>query len=188
MTNKPKMNQSIAHRTKHRNSAMVIFAALVVGFATTDAAENATSIPPTEISQMNSSTVTIHVGTKTFTARLEDNATARAFQSSFPLKVRMTELNGNEKYFRLSEDLPTNASNPGTILGGDLMIYGQNTLVLFYKSFPTSYSYTRLGRIDDPAGLPAALGSGDVTVTFKGTNGTRAMDLRESNQLTGEPP
>jgi hypothetical protein len=49
------------------------------------------------------------------------------------MTVKMTELNGNEKYFRFSSKLPTNASNPGMIKVGDLMIYGQDTLVLFYK-------------------------------------------------------
>jgi hypothetical protein len=78
----------------------------------------------------------------------------------------MTELNGNEKYFTLSNSLPTNASKPSSIQTGDLMLYGSNTLVLFYKTFSTSYSYTKLGRVDDPAGLAAALGSGNVTVTF----------------------
>ena len=78
----------------------------------------------------------------------------------------MTELNGNEKYARLSENLPTKASNPGTIQTGDLMIYGSKTLVLFYKTFPTSYEYTRLGRVKDATGLAEAVGSAAVTVTF----------------------
>ena len=124
---------------------------------------------PRESNAENRNNVKIQVkaGNKTFTATLEDNATARAFQTKLPATVQMTELNGNEKYFRFPADLPTNASNPRTIRAGDLMVYGGNTLVLFYKTFPTSYSYTRLGRIDDPAGLATALGAGDVKVTYE---------------------
>ncbi len=109
----------------------------------------------------------IKVGTNTFTATLLDNATAAAFKSMLPLTLNMTELNGNEKYFNLSTNLPANASNPGTIQSGDLMLYGDNTLVLFYQSFSTSYNYTRLGRINDTEALAAALGSGNVTVIFE---------------------
>ena len=109
----------------------------------------------------------IKIGSKTFPATLDDNATATAFKSLLPVTVNMVDLNGNEKYFDLSGNLPTNASNPRMIQSGDLMIYGSNTLVLFYKTFPTSYSYTRLGRINDPEGLAAAVGSGNVTVTYE---------------------
>jgi len=83
------------------------------------------------------------------------------------MTVNMVELNRNEKYVDLSRDLPTNASSPGTIQTGNLMLYGSNTLVLFYKTFSTSYSYTKLGRIDDATGLADAIGSGNVTVTFE---------------------
>lgn len=109
----------------------------------------------------------IQVGGNTFTATLHENATVTAFKSLLPMTVHMMELNGNEKYADLSRRLPADASNPGNIQAGDLMVYGSATLVLFYKTFSTSYSYTKLGRIDDVAGLVAALGSGKVTVTFK---------------------
>jgi len=102
-----------------------------------------------------------------FTATLYDNQAATAFKSRLPMSVNMIELNGNEKYVDLPQSLPASASNPETIQNGDLMLYGSVTVVLFYKTFSTSYSYTRLGRIDDITGLVAALGSGNVSVSFE---------------------
>lgn len=113
-----------------------------------------------------SNQLTITVGIASFTATFADNATAAAFKSRLPLTLNMSELNGNEKYFYLPESLPAAASNPGTIQAGDLMLYGSDCLVLFYETFRTSYSYTRIGRIDNPSGLAAALGRGSVSVTF----------------------
>ena len=111
--------------------------------------------------------IEILVGGKAFTAVLNDNEAARALVEKLPMTLNMDELNGNEKYYYLDSALPTNASVPSGIHTGDLMLYGSSCLVLFYKSFPTSYSYTPLGRIDDPDGLAAALGSGSVQVTFQ---------------------
>ncbi len=110
--------------------------------------------------------IAITVGTKEFTATPESNATAAAFLKKLPLTVRMNELNGNEKYCGWPEKLPVNASDPGKIRSGELMLYGDSTVVLFYEDFVGSYSYTRLGRINDPTGLKAALGSGNPEVTF----------------------
>ena len=111
-------------------------------------------------------TIKIKVNSQIFTATLLDNTTAKAFKELLPMTIQMTELNGNEKYYDLSKSLPTNAANPGSIKNGDLMLYGSKTLVLFYKTFPTSYSYTKLGSIDDTAGLQKALGAGNVSVTI----------------------
>lgn len=120
----------------------------------------------TENTDNMSDTVIIKIGDKEFTATLLDNPTASAFKAMLPLTINMTELNGNEKYFRLSKNLPTNESNPGTIKSGDLMLYGSNTFVLFYESFSTSYSYTKLGIINNPSGLATALGGGNVQVSI----------------------
>jgi hypothetical protein len=120
-----------------------------------------------DIQNADSMKLKISVGTHVFTATLDNNATAKQFKARLPMTIKMKELNGNEKYFDLPDHLPSNASNPGTIQTGDLMLYGDNTLVLFYKTFSTSYNYTRLGRIDDPSRLAAALSSGNVTVTYE---------------------
>lgn len=109
----------------------------------------------------------ITIGSRTFTATLLANPTVTAFTARLPMTVTMSELNGNEKLYNFSNSLPANASNPRTIATGDLMLYGSTTLVLFYESFSTSYSYTRLGKIDNPSGLAAAVGSGSVSVRYE---------------------
>lgn len=120
-----------------------------------------------DTSSTDSAKLKLTVGSNTFTATLYNNATVTAFKTKLPLTINMAELNGNEKYFDLPTNLPANASNTATIQTGDLMLYGSNTLVLFYKSFSTSYMYTRIARIDNPSGLAAALGSGNITVKYE---------------------
>ena len=109
----------------------------------------------------------IIIGKNVFNATAYENESTTALKKYLPMTINMKELNGNEKYFDLPDNLPANASNPGTIQAGDLMLYGSNTLVLFYKSFSTSYSYTPIGRIDDVIGLATALGSVNVTGRFE---------------------
>jgi hypothetical protein len=120
-----------------------------------------------QTSELMKDTIKIIIGRNNFTAILESNAAANEFKKMLPLTINMQDLNSNEKFFDFSDNLPSNASNPRTINSGDLMLWGSNTLVLFYKTFNTSYSYTRLGKIENPNGLIQALGSGNVTVTFE---------------------
>lgn len=114
-----------------------------------------------------STPIKITVGSAVFTATLNDNAAANAFKNLLPLTIDMSELNGNEKFYYLDDSLPTEATNVGAIQSGDLMVYGDKCVVLFYETFKTSYRYTSLGRINDPAGLEKALGTKNVVVKFE---------------------
>lgn len=117
--------------------------------------------------QMNSTKIRIKINSQSFMATLLDNNTTAAFRKMLPLTISMSDLNGDEKYGELSYSLPTNASNPGTIQKGDLMLFGSKTLVLFYKTRSTSYSYTKLGTVDDVTGLARALEAENVEVTME---------------------
>lgn len=106
------------------------------------------------------------VGEQRFAVALADTEAAHRFAALLPLTLDMAELNGNEKHGELPKALPTSASRPGTIRAGDLLLYGSTTVVVFYQTFDSAYSYTRLGRVDDPAGLAQALGRQGVRVAF----------------------
>lgn len=123
-------------------------------------------LPEQNMTNSNSK-IWIKVGEKTFTATLFDSPTTKAFKALLPLTINMNELNSNEKYADLSKSLPIKPSVPAAIQSGDLMLYNSRTLVLFYKGFSTSYSYTKIGKIDDVNDLVAALGTDDVKVSFE---------------------
>lgn len=109
----------------------------------------------------------VTVNGASFTATLEANATAQAFAERLPQTLTMSELNGNEKYSYLDESLPAAASRPATIHAGDIMLFGSDCLVLFYETFSTSYSYTKIGQLDDPSNIASAAGRGSATVTWE---------------------
>ena len=110
--------------------------------------------------------ITLTIGDQSFTATMEQNSTSEAFRALLPLTLEMQELNGNEKYHYLSQTLPANRTKVGTIHAGDIMLYGDNCVVVFYETFTTSYQYTPIGHITNPEGLKEALGSGKVTINF----------------------
>lgn len=107
---------------------------------------------------------TLTAGGQSFSIHWEENPSAAALLQDLPSALTLQELNGNEKFIRLPRSFPTNAADIHTIHTGDIMLFEDNCLVIFYRDFETTYRYTRLGRIDNPDGLPEALGAGNVTI------------------------
>lgn len=112
-------------------------------------------------------TMQMKVGDKEYSVVLSDNHTTKALQEILPMTIKMTEFNGNEKYYQLRETLPSRPEHIGQIKTGDVMLFGDDCLVVFYKDFKATYSYTRIGYIENAADLEQTLGRGSVTVTFE---------------------
>ena len=114
--------------------------------------------------------INLIVNNKTFTATLNNNETVRQLVSMFPMTLDMSDLHSNEKYNYLDTTLTTNSSKPSRINEGDIKLYGNNCLVLFYESFSNSYNYTDLGRVDNVDAFVSELGSGSVNIRFELAN------------------
>lgn len=140
-------------------------------------ASEAETIPETETTDAKTDTrngveeetimnMNVQIGDAVFSATLEENEAVTAFVEMMregSVVIRMSDYSGFEKVGPLETSLPASNSQT-TTHAGDIVLYNGNQIVIFYGS--NSWSYTRLGHIDDLTGWEEALGNGDVTVTF----------------------
>ncbi|WP_373817874.1 cyclophilin-like fold protein [Glaesserella sp.] len=108
----------------------------------------------------------ITIGQSTFNAELADTQAAKELTALLPLMLEMQDHLNNEKFAELPKSLSRQDQAVGRIEAGDIMLWGGDTLVVFYESFHSSYRYTRLGKIKNTAQLKNAVGAGKVTMTF----------------------
>ena len=118
----------------------------------------------------NSQKMNIQIDNKTFTVIVENNKTVKELYQKLPITLEMSDLNNNEKYCYLDFTLPTDSKSVKNIKKGDVMLFGNSCLVIFYKSFTTSYSYTKIGYIENPADIETALGKKDIKVVLTENN------------------
>ena len=107
-----------------------------------------------------------HVGEQVLAIVPEDNSSAEDFIALLregDITIEMEDYGGFEKVGPLGQRLPTENTQT-TTQAGDIVLYQGDQIVLFYGS--NSWSYTRLGRIDDLTGWAEALGGGDLSVTL----------------------
>ena len=107
--------------------------------------------------------VNVLINNKKYVIELYDSEDVLDIINSLPNELILNDLNGNEKYVYLDNSLPTKSYYPKRINAGDVMLYGDNCLVIFYKSFDTPYSYTKIGHISDLGDL----GSDSINVKFE---------------------
>jgi len=114
--------------------------------------------------------ITLSFNGHTYSATLADNSSAEAFAEllkSGPLPISTHDYGSFEKVGNLGRSLPRNDEQI-TTSAGDIILYQGNQITVYYAQ--NTWSFTRLGRIDDPSGLREALGDGDVEITFQLAN------------------
>ncbi len=121
-------------------------------------------VKPKEDSKLQS--FKIIVNEKEFDAEAYNTDAAKEFYGMLPIKIKMSELNGNEKFYYMNKTFTEDEEKAGIINTGDIMLYGNNCIVLFYETFQSNYTYTKIGYIKNPSGLARELGKGDVEVSF----------------------
>lgn len=143
--------------------------------------------PPNTRPAMQQTTLTLSSGSSAWELVLEDNASATALRTLLPLSLPLQDVNGNEKYARLPRPLPTAPESPGLVRAGDVMLWGDDGLVIFYRTFRTSYRYTRLGCIGNISGLDAAFGPGKNALIREQTPAPSPQATTERPRRAGNP-
>ncbi len=111
--------------------------------------------------------IKIMVNNYNLTATLENNESAKAFYQLVKdgLTLELKEYGGFEKVGSIGKTLPSNDKRINA-QPGDLILYASNQLSFMYGT--NSWSYTKLGRVDniEQINLSVILGNKDVTITF----------------------
>lgn len=110
--------------------------------------------------------VTLTIKNEEFALNLEENEATRALVEKLrerPLTISFDDYGGFEKVGSLGFSLPRNDSSM-TTYPGDVVLYNGNNIVIFYGS--NSWSYTKLGHIDDVDRLTNALSGDNVNISF----------------------
>lgn len=111
--------------------------------------------------------VYIQIKDKVYTVTLENTQPAQELLQRLPMTIHMTEKDGKEKYHYLMQPLSDLPENIGYIENGDILLWNNDCLVIFYEKGYTEDAYTRIGRIENPADLAIMLGHDDVNVIFE---------------------
>lgn len=119
---------------------------------------------------MQTNTLKLTIGDKTFTATLIENSSTKALKKRLAqgsLSIQMSDYDDMEKVGSFGFSLPHNDQQI-TTGPGDLILYQGNSFVMYYDT--NSWNFTRLGKVDGITTRSEMLdllgGEGDITVTL----------------------
>ena len=110
--------------------------------------------------------IKVKINDTIFDVQLENNSATQELVKTLEkenVTVNATDYGNFEKVGELGFSLPTSDEQVNTS-PGDIVLYQGNQISLFYESH--SWSYTKLGKIQDADDLKTNLGSGEVVITF----------------------
>ena len=108
----------------------------------------------------------VQIGNYNFTATLESNTAVEELVEMMKegaVTIEMDDYSGFEKVGPLGKRL-TASNTQTTTHAADIVLYNRNNIVKYYGS--KTWSYTRIGKIDDLTDWEKALGSGSITAVF----------------------
>lgn len=146
---------------------IIIFLIIIMGIILGVFLLNKEYLESIDLPQAGASKMKIVINDMEFTASFYDNDAVDELMPLLPLTLNMKDLNSNEKYYYFDRAFSTNPKRAGKIEAGDIMLFSNDCFVIFYETFLSNYSYTKIAKIDNPTGLKKAVGSDDVTVTLK---------------------
>jgi len=83
-----------------------------------------------------------------------------------PFTIQMDDLHQNEKYYYFDKSFPANPQPIQTIEAGDVLLYQNNCLVIFYQAAEPIVPYTRSGKISRFQEIQASFGNQSVSVQW----------------------
>lgn len=127
-----------------------------------------TTLPEGEDNMKTTNQIVLTINGQELTATLAQNSSAEALKELLeegPLTISMHDYGSMEKVGDIGTSLPTNDEQI-TTEAGDLILYMSSAFVIYYV--PNSWSFTRLGKIDNITAqeLKDILGNGNVEVTI----------------------
>ncbi|OYQ67960.1 cyclophilin-like fold protein [Aerococcus sp. 1KP-2016] len=105
---------------------------------------------------------------RTYEAVFYENELTEILVDAMPFTIDLRDFMGQEKVGSIPIKLPSlKAQQVGTVEKGHLYLWANTDLVLFYKTFDTTYSYVNIGYFKNAKEVDALVSATEITVILR---------------------